>query len=122
MRIFLSILSSCLISFYSTNIFAEKSIDYYVILGGIQIANVNFLINSDENNWFMESKVEAAGIVDVFVKFIAITKSSGTLVDNLLVPDQYSFSYQTGNGSSRIGEIKYEKGIPVELNSEAEYY
>ena len=121
MRIFLSILFSFLINFYSTNIFAEKSIDYNVFLGGIQIANVNFLINSDENSWLMESKVEAAGIVDVFVKFIAITKSSGTLVDNLLVPDQYSFSYQTGNGSSRTGEIKYEKGIPIELNAEPDY-
>ena len=121
MRIFLSILFSCLINFYSPYIFAEKSIDYYVNLGGIQIANVNFFINSDKNNWLMESKVEAAGIVDVFVKFTALTKSSGELINNLLVPDQYSFSYQTGNGSSRKGEIKYEEGVPIELNTEPEY-
>ena len=60
---------------FSCSLLAETRIDYYVNLGGIKIADANFIIKSDKKNWSLKTEVEAAGIVDVFVKFISTTES-----------------------------------------------
>ena len=98
---------------------AETKIDYYVNLGGIKIADAQFIINTNEDNWSLETKVEAAGIIDVFVKFISTTSSKGII--NKIIPDAYEFSYLTGRGSSRKGEIIYENGLPTKLTAEPNY-
>ena len=69
--------------FFSCSLLAETRIDYYVNLGGIKIADANFTIKSDKNNWSLLTEVEAAGIVDVFVKFISTTESKGIINDKI---------------------------------------
>ena len=100
---------------------AETKIDYYVNLGGIKIADAQFIINTNEDNWSLETKVEAAGIIDVFVKFISTTSSKGVITNGKIIPDAYEFSYLTGRGSSRKGEINYENGLPTKLIAEPNY-
>ena len=78
---------------FSCSLLAETRIDYYVNLGGIKIADANFIIKSDKKNWSLKTEVEAAGIVDVFVKFISTTESEGIINNNKLVPELYKFSY-----------------------------
>ena len=106
---------------FSCSLLAETRIDYYVNLGGIKIADANFIIKSDKKNWSLETEVEAAGIVDVFVKFISTTESKGIINNNKLVPELYKFSYLTGRGNSRKGSIKYKDNIPVRLTAEPNY-
>ena len=74
---------------FSCPLLAETRIDYYVNLGGIKIADANFIIKSDKKNWSLKTEVEAAGIVDVLVKFISTTESEGIINNNKLVPDLY---------------------------------
>ena len=100
---------------------AETKIDYYVNLGGIKIADAQFIINTNEDNWSLETKVEAAGIVDVFVKFISTTSSKGIINNSKIINDVYEFSYFTGRGSSRKGKIIYENGLPIKLFAEPNY-
>ena len=100
---------------------AETKIDYYVNLGGIKIADAQFIINTNEDDWSLETKVEAAGIIDVFVKFISTTSSKGIIINNKIIPDAYEFSYLTGRGNSRKGEIIYESGLPTKLIAEPNY-
>ena len=100
---------------------AETKIDYYVNLGGIKIADAQFIINTSKDNWSLETKVEAAGIIDVFVKFISTTSSKGIIINSKIIPDIYEFSYLTGRGSSRKGKIIYENGLPTKLNAEPNY-
>ena len=106
---------------FSCSLLAETRIDYYVNLGGIKIADANFIIKSDKKNWSLKTEVEAAGIVDVFVKFISTTESEGIINNNKLVPEIYKFSYLTGRGNSRKGSIKYKDNIPVRLTAEPNY-
>ena len=107
--------------FFSCSLLAETRIDYYVNLGGIKIADANFTIKSDKNNWSLLTEVEAAGIVDVFVKFISTTESKGIINDNKLVPELYKFSYLTGRGSSRNGSITYKDNTPIRLAADPNY-
>ena len=107
--------------FFSCSILAETRIDYYVNLGGIKIADANFTIKSDKNNWSLLTEVEAAGIVDVFVKFVSTTQSKGIIKDNKLVPELYKFSYSTGRGSSREGSITYQDSTPIILTANPNY-
>ena len=72
---------------------AETKIDYYVNLGGIKIADAQFIINTNEDDWSLETKVEAAGIIDVFVKFISTTSSKGIIINSKIIPDAYELSY-----------------------------
>jgi len=121
MKIFLYVISSIYLSTFSSNLFAERSIDYYVNIGGIQIADVNFIIKSKEEVWLLKSKVEAAGVVDVFIKFTSLSTSSGKIIGNSLIPDNYNFSYETSRGGFRKGEINYINRIPIELKADPDY-
>ena len=100
---------------------AETKIDYYVNLGGIKIADANFILEANDSKWSLKTEVEAAGIVDVFVKFISTTNSQGIINNNKLEPELYEFSYLTGRGGSRKGSITYENKIPIKLVAEPNY-
>lgn len=100
---------------------AETKVSYYINLGGIKISDTTLSVNSNNEVWNIRSEISAAGIVDVIIEFRAFSESKGFIKGNKLIPETYSFSYETGKGRSRKGTLSYDTGIPFKLITQPEY-
>jgi len=100
---------------------AGTKVSYYINLGGIKISDTTLSVNSNNEVWNIRSEISAAGIVDVIIEFRAFSESRGFIKGNKLIPETYSFSYETGKGRSRKGTLSYDTGIPFKLITQPEY-
>ena len=105
----------------SVSVEAETKVSYYINLGGIKISDTTLSVNSNNEVWNIRSEISAAGIVDVIIEFRAFSESRGFIKGNKLIPETYSFSYETGKGRSRKGTLSYDMGIPFKLITQPEY-
>ena len=89
-KIFLSIF--IILSF--TNLKAETELEYSAYLGGLQVANILYSAELNEDDWKIKTTITASGLVDVFVSFIFFAESNGKYINKSLISDSYNFSYE----------------------------
>jgi len=117
-KIFLSIF--IILSF--TNLKAETELKYSAYLGGLQVANILYSAELNEDDWKIKTTITASGLVDVFVSFIFFAESNGKYINKSLISDSYNFSYEIKNkNKSRVAEINYKEGLPVSVNADPPY-
>ena len=116
------IIISVLIILNYTNLKAETELEYSAYLGGLQVANILYSAELNQDDWKIKTTITAAGLVDVFVSFIFFAESNGKYINKNLISESYNFSYEIKNkNKSRVAEINYIEGIPISVNAEPPY-
>ena len=116
------IIISVLIILNYTNLKAETELEYSAYLGGLQVANILYSAELNQDDWKIKTTITAAGLVDVFVSFTFFAESNGKYINKNLISESYNFSYEIKNkNKSRVAEINYIDGIPTSVNAEPPY-
>lgn len=116
------IILSALIVLSFTNLKAETELKYSAYLGGLQVANILYSAELNQDDWKIKTTITASGLVDVFVSFIFFAESNGKYINKNLISDSYNFSYEIKNkNKSRVAEINYIDGLPISVTAKPPY-
>jgi hypothetical protein len=116
------IILSVLIFLSFTNLKAETELKYSAYLGGLQVANILYSAELNQDDWKIKTTITASGLVDVFVSFIFFAESNGKYINKNLISDSYNFSYEIKNkNKSRVAEINYIDGLPISVTAKPPY-
>ena len=116
------IILSVLIVLSFTNLKAETELKYSAYLGGLQVANILYSAELNQDDWKIKTTITASGLVDVFVSFIFFAESNGKYINKNLISDSYNFSYEIKNkNKSRVAEINYIDGLPISVTAKPPY-
>ena len=116
------IILSVLIVLSFTNLKAETELKYSAYLGGLQVANILYSAELNQDDWKIKTTITASGLVDVFVSFIFFAESNGKYINKNLISDSYNFSYEIKNkNKSRVAEINYIDGLPISVTAKPRY-
>lgn len=116
------IILSALIVLSFTNLKAETELKYSAYLGGLQVANILYSAELNQDDWKIKTTITASGLVDVFVSFIFFAESNGKYINKNLISDSYNFSYEIKNkNKSRVAEINYIDGLPISVIAKPPY-
>ena len=116
------IILSVLIVLSFTNLKAETELKYSAYLGGLQVANILYSAELNQDDWKIKTTITASGLVDVFVSFIFFAESNGKYINQNLISDSYNFSYEIKNkNKSRVAEINYIDGLPISVTAKTTY-